>query len=105
MAVVDTTIVSIAAPSIRHQFDRRRRSHHGDDRLILLIFSMTSAPRHGWLAPETWSAGLLGLVAMILFVVIERHHADPLVPPAIVAKTAVLAPNGQSDCSRPTSPI
>lgn len=62
--------------------------------LILLIFSMTSAPRHGWLAPETWGAGLLGLTAMILFVVIERHHADPLVPPAIVAKTAVLAPNG-----------
>ena len=29
--------------------------------LILLIFSITSAPRHGWLAPETWSAGLLGL--------------------------------------------
>jgi MFS family permease len=55
--------------------------------LILLIFSMTSAPRHGWLAPETWGAGLLGLAAMILFVVIERHHADPLVPPAIVAKT------------------
>ena len=62
--------------------------------LILLIFSMTSAPRHGWLAPETWGAGLLGLAAMILFIAIERHHADPLVPPAIVAKTAVLAPNG-----------
>jgi MFS family permease len=55
---------------------------------------MTSAPRHGWLAPETWGAGLLGLAAMILFIVIERHHADPLVPPAIMAKTAVLAPNG-----------
>jgi hypothetical protein len=62
--------------------------------LILLIFSMTSAPRHGWLAPETWGAGLLGLATMILFIVIEQHHADPLVPPAIVAKTAVLAPNG-----------
>jgi MFS family permease len=46
--------------------------------LILLIFSMTSAPRHGWLAPETWGAGLLGLAAMILFIVIERHHAAPL---------------------------
>jgi hypothetical protein len=34
--------------------------------LILLIFSMTSAPRHGRLAPETWAAGLLGLAAMIL---------------------------------------
>src|SRR5512133_2982119 len=55
---------------------------------------MTSAPRHGWLAPETWGAGLLGLAAMILFIVTERHHADPLVPPAIAAKTAVLAPDG-----------
>jgi hypothetical protein len=36
---------------------------------------------------------LLGLVAMILFIVTERDHADPLVPPAIVAKTAVLAPS------------
>lgn len=29
--------------------------------LILLIFSITFAPGHGWLAPETLGAGLLGL--------------------------------------------
>jgi EmrB/QacA subfamily drug resistance transporter len=62
--------------------------------LISLIFAMTSAPRDGWLAPTTWGAALIGIAAAILFVVIERHHPAPLVPPAAVAKSPVLVPNG-----------
>ena len=62
--------------------------------LISLIFALTSAPEHGWLAPTTWGAALIGIVAVILFIVIERRHPAPLVPPAAVARRAVLTPNG-----------
>jgi EmrB/QacA subfamily drug resistance transporter len=62
--------------------------------LISLIFAMTSAPSHGWLAPTTWGAALIGILAVILFIVIERRHPAPLVPPAAVARRAVLTPNG-----------
>jgi MFS family permease len=62
--------------------------------LISLIFAMTSAPAHGWLAPTTWGAALIGIVAVILFIMIERRHPAPLVPPAAVARRAVLTPNG-----------
>jgi hypothetical protein len=55
MAVVDTTIVSIALPSIRHRFDRRRRSRHVDDRTDLadLLHDLRAT---AWLA----GAGNLG---------------------------------------------
>ena len=62
--------------------------------LISLIFAMTSAPEHRWLAPATWGAALIGILAVILFIVIERRHPAPLVPPAAVARRAVLTPNG-----------
>jgi len=58
--------------------------------LALLIFAMTSAPQQGWLAPATWIPGLLGVAALILFILIERRHPAPLVPPTVVATTAVL---------------
>jgi hypothetical protein len=37
---------------------------------------------------------LIGILAEILFIVIERRHPAPLVPPAAVARRAVLTPNG-----------
>jgi hypothetical protein len=49
---------------------------------------------HGWLAPTTWGAALIGISALILSVVIERRHSAPLVPPAAVARREVLAANG-----------
>jgi EmrB/QacA subfamily drug resistance transporter len=62
--------------------------------LVLLIFAITSVPPHGWLSPATWVPGILGIAALILFVMIERRHPAPLVPLAVIARTAVLAPNG-----------
>ena len=37
---------------------------------------------------------MIGIVAVILFIMIERRHPAPLVPPAAVARRAVLTPNG-----------
>jgi EmrB/QacA subfamily drug resistance transporter len=62
--------------------------------LISLIFAITSAPRDGWLAPTTWGAAMISIVAVILLIVIERRHPAPLVPPAAVARSAVLVPDG-----------
>jgi hypothetical protein len=62
--------------------------------MVLLIFAITSAPRQGWLAPATYVPGVLGITALILFIMIERRHPAPLVPPAVVANAAVLALNG-----------
>jgi hypothetical protein len=62
--------------------------------LVLLIFAITSVPPHGWLSPATWVPGILGIAALILFIMIERRHPAPLVPLAVTTRTAVLAPNG-----------
>jgi len=48
----------------------------------------------GWLSPATWVPGILGIAALILFIMIERRHPAPLVPLAVTTRTAVLAPNG-----------
>jgi EmrB/QacA subfamily drug resistance transporter len=61
--------------------------------LISLIFAITSAPRYGWLAPATWGAFLIGIAAVILFIVIEQHHSAPLVPPSALVRSAALVPN------------
>jgi len=62
--------------------------------LVLLIFAITSIPPHGWLSPATWIPGLLAIAALIVFIIIERRHPAPLVPLAVIERTAVLAPNG-----------
>jgi EmrB/QacA subfamily drug resistance transporter len=58
-----------------------------------VIFAVTSGPRLGWLSVATVGAGLLGLAATGAFVAVERRHADPLLPPSVVARPAVAVPN------------
>jgi EmrB/QacA subfamily drug resistance transporter len=58
-----------------------------------LIFAVTSGPKLGWLSVPTVSSGLFGLAAIGAFVVIERRHPQPLVPPSVVARPAVAVPN------------
>jgi MFS family permease len=58
-----------------------------------MIFAVTSGPRLGWLSTVTVGAGLLAVAATGAFVAVERRHADPLVPPSVVARPAVALPN------------
>jgi EmrB/QacA subfamily drug resistance transporter len=61
---------------------------------VLVIFGLTSAAQYGWLATITISSCALGIAALVAFGVIERRHPNPLVPPGVVARRAVLVPNG-----------
>jgi EmrB/QacA subfamily drug resistance transporter len=62
--------------------------------LISLILAVTSAPHYGWLSPLTLAGGLFGLGAVLAFIALERRHAEPLVPPSVVSRHTVAAPNG-----------
>jgi MFS family permease len=62
--------------------------------LVLVIVALTAAPRYGWLSAPTGVPGLLGLGALAGFVAVERRHRAPLVPPSLVGRLTVLAPNG-----------
>jgi hypothetical protein len=58
-----------------------------------VLFAVTSGPGLGWLSPATVWSGLAGLAAIGFFIAVERRHPDPLVPPSVVARTAVAVPN------------
>jgi EmrB/QacA subfamily drug resistance transporter len=62
--------------------------------LLLLILSITTGAQSGWTAPATVATGVSGVVALLAFALLERRHADPLVPPAVVRGREVLVPNG-----------
>jgi EmrB/QacA subfamily drug resistance transporter len=62
--------------------------------LTLVIYAITAGSRAGWRAPEVVVAGALGILGLAAFVMVERRHPDPLVPPALVAGRAVTASNG-----------
>jgi len=62
--------------------------------LVLLILAITAGPRYGRLSPATWLPGMLGIAALIVFIMVEWRHPAALVPLAVIARTAVLAPNG-----------
>lgn len=48
-----------------------------------VVFALIEAPARGWGAPAVMAAALLGLLALVLFVVVERRRAAPLLPPAL----------------------
>jgi len=62
--------------------------------LALLVVALAAAPAHGWAAPRTYGPGLLGLAALGIVAAIERRQPSPLLPPRLVGRRAVLAPNG-----------
>jgi EmrB/QacA subfamily drug resistance transporter len=61
---------------------------------VLVILGVTSAAEQGWLSVITISSCTLGIAALVAFGVVERRHPAPLVPPGVVARRAVLVPNG-----------
>jgi EmrB/QacA subfamily drug resistance transporter len=61
--------------------------------LVLLIYAITSVPERGLSALTVLAAG--SSVGLLLgFLIVESRHAAPLVPPRVVARRAVLVPNG-----------
>jgi MFS family permease len=54
--------------------------------LLLFVFGITNAAAAGWEAFATWGSLVAALVLIILFLVVESRHADPMVPLAIFRK-------------------
>ncbi|HEY9011768.1 MAG TPA: MFS transporter [Devosia sp.] len=48
--------------------------------LLLFVFGITNAASVGWTAPLTWGALLAAAVLIVLFLVVEARHHDPMVP-------------------------
>ncbi|MGZ2405592.1 MFS transporter [Rhizobium ruizarguesonis] len=48
--------------------------------LLLFVFGITNAAAAGWQAFPTWGSLAASLVLILLFLVVEARHADPMVP-------------------------
>jgi MFS family permease len=51
--------------------------------LLLFVFGITNAAAAGWQAFPTWGALVAALVLILLFLLVEARHRDPMVPLAI----------------------
>ncbi|WFU00725.1 MFS transporter [Rhizobium sp. CB3171] len=51
--------------------------------LLLFVFGITNAASAGWQAFPTWGALVAALVLILLFLLVEARHRDPMVPLAI----------------------
>jgi EmrB/QacA subfamily drug resistance transporter len=61
--------------------------------LLAVVLSIVEAPDHGWAAARTLGGLAAGALALAAFAVHERRARQPLFPPALVARRAVLAAN------------
>ena len=53
--------------------------------ITLIVFALVRGPGLGWESPETLATGGAGLLLLALFVAVERHARDPLLPPRLLA--------------------
>ncbi|AYG66988.1 MULTISPECIES: MFS transporter [unclassified Rhizobium] len=51
--------------------------------LLLFVFGVTNAAADGWQAFATWGSLVAALVLILLFLVVESRHRDPMVPLAM----------------------
>lgn len=51
--------------------------------LLLFVFGVTNAAVDGWQAFATWGSLVAALVLILLFLVVESRHSDPMVPLAM----------------------
>lgn len=51
--------------------------------LLLFVFGVTNAAADGWQAFATWGSLVAALVLILLFLVVEWRHSDPMVPLAM----------------------
>ncbi|WP_067135032.1 MFS transporter [Microtetraspora malaysiensis] len=58
--------------------------------LALLMFTLLEAPTLGWAHPVILLTGIAGLVALVIFGVVQRRSAAPVLAPALVANRGFL---------------
>ena len=47
--------------------------------LALLMYALSEGPSHGWLAPDILICGIVGIVILVAFVVIELRTKEPMI--------------------------
>ncbi|MBY8845134.1 MFS transporter [Streptomyces sp. SP2-10] len=57
--------------------------------LLAVVFGLTRAGEHGWVAPATLLPLAAGAVLLLLFAAVERRVPAPLVPPSVLGKRSV----------------
>jgi EmrB/QacA subfamily drug resistance transporter len=62
--------------------------------LAALVFAIVRAPEQGWGSTETLAVGLGGLLALVLFVVVQARRREPLMRLAILRSANLAAANG-----------
>lgn len=51
--------------------------------LLLFVFGVTNAAADGWQAFATWGSLVAALILILLFLLVESRHSDPMVPLAM----------------------
>lgn len=62
--------------------------------LTALAFGLTESGPHGWTSPVTVGSLLAALIALALFIAVERRAASPMLPPGLFAHRSFSAANG-----------
>ncbi|WP_035304284.1 MFS transporter [Actinokineospora inagensis] len=57
--------------------------------LLAIVFGLTQAGEHSWTAPVTLLSLVVGVISLVVFVVVEKRVANPLVPMSILRRNAV----------------
>jgi hypothetical protein len=71
--------------------------------LTTLVWGLTSARRSGWADAQILGAFALAAVLLAAFVLIERRHPDPLLPPP--PSRAIVGCTDRSSCDAPSAAI
>ncbi|MEU5726102.1 MFS transporter [Micromonospora sp. NPDC047738] len=58
--------------------------------LALLMFALLEAPALGWLHPVVLFTGIAGLVVLVIFGIVQRRSATPVLEPALVTNRGFL---------------
>jgi MFS family permease len=53
--------------------------------LILLLYALSVGEKQGWAAPEVMGSLLAGIVILVIWVLHERHHTDPMIDIRLLA--------------------
>jgi EmrB/QacA subfamily drug resistance transporter len=61
--------------------------------LAAVLYGVTAAPERGWWSWQVVGGLLLGGLALVVFLLVERRHGEPLVPPSVLVQREVAAPN------------
>ena len=77
--------------SLRHVPESRDPGATG--RLAGVVYALTDGPGQGWTSPRILGAGLLGVAALVAFVLWERRTAAPMLPLDIFASRQFSAAN------------